>query len=91
MHLFLINVAVHTLILNGITNMEATWLRGQHVGLAIQQSQIHIPLCPTAGFAQFRVQILGHACNNISQPAASCEVGVFNSVMFYLDSLFLII
>ena len=50
MHLFLINVAVYILILNGITSMEATWLHGQHVGLAIQQSQIHIPLWPLAGF-----------------------------------------
>ena len=76
MHLFLINYAVHTLTLNGITSMEATWLRGQRVGLAIQQSQIHIPLWPLAGFVLSLPEFKSTATLLISQPVASCEVGV---------------
>ena len=73
MHLFLINVAVHTLILNGITSMEATWLRGQLVGLAIQQSQIHIPLWPLAGFVFNLPKFKSMTILLISQPVALCE------------------
>ena len=89
MHLFLINYAVHTLTLNGITSMEATWLRGQRVGLAIQQSQIHIPLWPLAGFVLSLPEFKSTATLLISQPVASCEVGfVILLCSINLDSLF---
>ena len=76
MHLFLINYAVHTLTLNGISSMEATWPRGQRVGLAIQQSQIHIPLWPLTGFVLGLPEFKSTAALLISQPAGSCEVRV---------------
>ena len=89
MQLFLINYAVHTLILNGITSMEATWLRGQHVGFAVHKSQIHIPLWPLAGLVLGLPEFKSTAMLLISQPVGSCEVGVVILLCsINLDSLF---
>ena len=64
-------------------------LRGQHVGLAIQQSQIHILLWPLAGLVLGLPEFKSTATLLISQPVGSCEVGVVILLCFInLDSLF---
>ena len=64
-------------------------LRGQRVELAIQQSQIHILLWPLAGFVLGLPEFKSTATLLISQPVASCEVGVVILLCsINLDSLF---
>lgn len=64
-------------------------LHGQHVGLAIQQSQIHILLWPLAGLVLGLPEFKSTATLLISQPVVSCEVGVVILLCsINLDSLF---
>ena len=64
-------------------------LRGQRVGLTIQQSPIHILLWPLAGLVLGLPKFKSTATLLISQPVGSCEVGVVILLCsINLDSLF---
>ena len=86
MHLFFINVAVHTLILDGITSMEAAWPACWTCNPAVPDSHSTWPL---AGFVLGLPEFKSTATLLISQPVASCEVGVVILLCsINLDSLF---
>ena len=68
---------------------EAAWPSGQHVRLAVQRSQVRVPLWPLAGF------VLGHpefksSATLVNSQLHGCllPLGVLNPVMLYLNICF---
>ena len=55
--------------------MEAAWLNGQLVGLAIWRSRLRFPLWPLAGFVLGHPEFKSLATLVNSQLVASCQLG----------------
>ena len=70
--------------LESTTLREVVLLRGQCIGLAIQQSLIQVPLWALARFVLGRPEFKSSAMLVNSQLVASCWLGFFNPVMLYM-------